>query len=1418
MRTGTVRRWIGRAGLAALTGAVVIGVLAWDTKDHPVRPAGAATGRHQADSDHAKWAALYNCHQTSTSACRENEHAWLAQLALDRAAPGSPWGLTPDTELTVYDLNGGYFRREIGDIEGAWPDPAAVMGLPRRTLPGAANFAGVPDFSYSIYDWINKNELCPPVPGGQMPAGTYGDCHNYMVWQGGAFNASHFGSQATRSYQRLHATALDLARRAAAMRSRATSPADLELHGDAIREAELMALAYEGYAQHFLQDRWAMGHMFERWGAPEYNANAAALNPLKAILTGGFTGIIHGHQSTTGVPDALSSPEVGLVDTTVQLASRALRGLYLAVGLDIDAEPPPSAISIPVWRHEGESSTYPGVGDYRAWDMTRERYTARAHGVTYNAEVGLPVSQQREEMLACSSAGFRAVIENFGSSEYGGYGIDSVALSSAAPAGPGPECFDIWATNSSMLAGFGAEFIGVGRIADLARSTIRFALPAGDLLEATDALGLTDIQGASGGVITTSRTDAAEMTRIVGRVALSAYADSDGTDVARGGLGTMLGVATGDRFPIASYLEPASLTTLPPIDSRGRDAHTVFGFFNRAGADYFCARSEDILPGLRRSPEDFERATCRILAQRLYRGVHEQSALVDEYLSAIVDGEREAATPLCEVASASWSSPDFDGDGLGALHPGYVAWDFRADRSGAFEMDEEGLSYRSVANWCDETPVVDFSDDAVEAEAGLVAVLEDTRDTLTLNGRHFGDTRGELRIGLTPESAMAITDIESWSDNRIRFSVEEIFSEIEFNDAQQAFLFVTRTGSDDADPGRASVGRFALQRAVRPPQIARIEVSGRERDLYYSDSLPPAPEPIAAAGGDDIFNQPPPPPPVEDQAFWPVPAGERLQIEIEFDTDMERDAEDEAFLFAGQPLEGRWRNARVWRASTDIPEADAYEAMRGAQPISVFARSTRGAWTDGLPQTPGEEPDTSNQILVDPLPVYAEAIEVRGGGQVVYSAQWRGGPDYDAESSLTRGALGDPERVLDVETARDAPATGTGRLRLTLSAPVTEPPRVQVGGAQVEMTGSETRWQGELDFEQAATAEDENGDLQVRIGLGGGRQDADPRTAAVVNEPQFWPRGLFWSGLESTRGGDTTARGGEDLWHRIGPAPSLSLLIILDGSGSMDEQNRMVNAKSGIDSTLDGLPDSREVEFALVSFSDCGSVSALDFTRDRAVVRARIAAVRPAGGTPLAQAHARARQVFAASADPRSGEWRYATFTDGAETCDGNVVAATRQLDALINRHRAPERDPPEPPEQAPPPAPVVNCELDTWRGYEVNVEDGGRHLDTITLVEHSYLERALPDGRCIAQYQTRSYGIYYGSSRNRDGSDVRASWGINSQPSDTGTEFGTSRLGEADLLRVRNAARNERSNLLSLDRARARIASAVEAAQPESG
>lgn len=1408
----------------ALVVSASLGLLAWDTKEALRRPAGAASGVSQ-DHHRAKWAGLYYCHERSAALCTENEHAWLAHVALERAAPGYPWGFSPRTQLYALDLNAGYFRDEISTLSGAWPDEADVMGIPRRALAGAPNWAGVPDISYSIYDWINKNELCPPMPTGELPPDTPGDCHNYTYWQGGGFNASHFGSQATMSYRQLHRTALNLAGRARRMREAlGDDPANLELHGDAVREAELMALAYEGYAQHFLQDRWAMGHMFERWGAPEYSARGAGVDVAKALITGGFTGIVHGYQSVTHLPDALSSPEVVDRSFISNLLSYAKESLLSLVGLgDTSGGRPPAEIYVPEWRHEvGPGDTHGGVGDYRGQDMMRGSYAARFEAgdvaLEYNSDMPINVVRQREEMLQCSAAGFKSVIEGFGTNSAGGYGIDGVNVNASIPSEQGHSCFDIWATNESMAVGFGPEFATAGALASLGRMIIQVGRAIGETVGTIEEDDEYIPEVAA--FVYSDRSVALDTTRIYAWVKLRAYQDPSGIDLARGGMSDLVGVPTGDNFPVASYFEPPDLTTLGDEDPRGRDAQTIFGFFNRAHADWFCARSDRMLGELRRATRERERATCRILAQRVYEGVREDTPIIEEYLSAIVDGERQQADPLCEIASSNWSSPRLDGDGLAELHPGYVSWDFSRDQSRAFEMDDEGLAYRSVANWCDAVPVIDFSDDEDEADAGVVAVVEDTRDTLTIEGRHFGDEPGELLAGRSPQSAVAITDIEDWRDDRIRFSVENVFADIRFNAQDETYLFIRRAvAGGEEDPGRASVGRFVLRRDVVAPRIARVEIGGEERDAYYRYTAPPLPdadvsgvpaEGFAEASGTEV------PEADEDNAFYPVPPAETLTVEIEFDAGMEPDTEREAFLLNGEPIEGDWAGERRWRGTVEVADADGFR--RGGRTLSVMARSTRGAFVDGDPETEGAQPDTDHRLLFDTLPVFLDRIAVRGGGRTIYDARWRGELDYEDEPNLTHRALGNPERRLDVARAGQAPAEGEGRMRLQFSADLDAAPIVRIGGAEVEFEGEAARWEGRFDFAEAATGQDENGDLPVDVRLGDGIQDADPRTGAVIGDPARWSSGLYWEGLESERGGATSARGGPDRWHRIGPPPALSLLVILDGSGSMETNNRMGNAKTGIMQTLDNLPEDQVIEVGLVAFTDCNSYIRQSFTRDIERVRERVNSISPSGGTPLAAAHDQGRALFAASGDPRAEEWRFATFTDGAETCDGNVVASARALQSLVNAHRAPDRVPPEDPPAPEPPDPPAECRVASWRGYAVDVEDGGRHLDRIRLVEHSYIERALPDGRCLAWHERETYGVYYGSIRTRGGDVQRARWGINSEPSETETEFASSARSEARLRAVRDAASRVRGTLVDLDAARERIDRAVQTAQPESG
>nr|WP_275297564.1 VWA domain-containing protein [Maricaulis parjimensis] len=363
------------------------------------------------------------------------------------------------------------------------------------------------------------------------------------------------------------------------------------------------------------------------------------------------------------------------------------------------------------------------------------------------------------------------------------------------------------------------------------------------------------------------------------------------------------------------------------------------------------------------------------------------------------------------------------------------------------------------------------------------------------------------------------------------------------------------------------------------------------------------------------------------------------------------------------------------------------------------------------------------------------------------------------------------------------------------------------------MRGEGRDWQGRFDLAEAASLRDENGDLQVSVSIEGRLLDADPASVALIRPPADWRSGAYWDGLEAQRGGQTTATGGPDLWHRLGEAPALSFLIILDGSGSMGEQGRMEFARDGITQSFANLPEDEVIEYAAVAFSGCSGFTTRQFTRDADSIREFLVSVSPYDSTPLAAAHDVARGMFTHGADPRAQAWRYASFTDGAETCDGNVTSAIRDLEAVLARHEAPDSAPLPETEVADAPRPAVNCRADSWSGYAVDVRDGGRHLDRITLVEHSFSERALPDGRCLNIYEVKDYGVYYGRTQT---SGWR--WGINSRPSETRTEVGSATQGQASLDRVRNLAGAARNGLTDLPTARRRVGEAVSNADPEQG
>jgi plastocyanin len=153
--------------------------------------------------------------------------------------------------------------------------------------------ASTPDFSYALWDWASGNELCPPDPGSADAI----DCHNYETHIGW-LNSNHMLPQSRRFYEHLHGLAITRAKQCKAVHDEIPE-ADRERFMGYVLACEREALALEGVGQHYLQDSWATGHMWERWGGPEI-ADFGGDRTL-GFMVGAFVGSIHGSKAALDV-------------------------------------------------------------------------------------------------------------------------------------------------------------------------------------------------------------------------------------------------------------------------------------------------------------------------------------------------------------------------------------------------------------------------------------------------------------------------------------------------------------------------------------------------------------------------------------------------------------------------------------------------------------------------------------------------------------------------------------------------------------------------------------------------------------------------------------------------------------------------------------------------------------------------------------------------------------------------------------------------------------------------------------------------------------------------------------------------------------------------------------------------------------
>jgi hypothetical protein len=231
------------------------------------------------------------------------EHArlWLASFAVS----GLPASLNEPIELPVYTTD-EVVEASAQDVLTLRP---VLTGALRRQVrvTTLAELTQLPDFSFTLWDWATGNETCPPGPLNPDV------CHQYFPHIG-MLNSSHMVPQAQRFYEHYHRLALARAEQCALIDN--LPPAHRERFVPIALACEKQAMVLEAVGQHFLQDAWSMGHMWERWGGPEFTDFGAPPfgdRTLGAAIAA-YTGIIHGARSMLGpsFDDPLCAPHPGV--------------------------------------------------------------------------------------------------------------------------------------------------------------------------------------------------------------------------------------------------------------------------------------------------------------------------------------------------------------------------------------------------------------------------------------------------------------------------------------------------------------------------------------------------------------------------------------------------------------------------------------------------------------------------------------------------------------------------------------------------------------------------------------------------------------------------------------------------------------------------------------------------------------------------------------------------------------------------------------------------------------------------------------------------------------------------------------------------------------------------------------------------
>ncbi len=351
----------------------------------------------------------------------------------------------------------------------------------------------LPDWSNSVADWAAGNELCPFTDmNGAFDAtqSSVEACHRFELAMG-ALNVTHFAPLNRQMWKHYHHLAklrmaecenlaplksqfygdrYNLAGQTLRYNEPRVSADDTEMH-----ECEREAMVYEMFAQHFMQDAWATGHMWKRWGqptlsgfpdnfsfdgstGPDYGAEEVAPRRATiALLVAALGGTVHGAKSI--IVSKLKSflGDYAYLALTPKVTDDPLNGPSYDIFNNFSG-PPITHKKIQWLDFQGQP--HAGAGDL-FWIPEKHPQGA----VSYSEEF----SAQRDTLIRCTAASMYDAYRTSAGDDTGrahGGGNHELwpvgfqqTLDKLNDDRIDNECWDHWASNESMRAALGIDVI-----------------------------------------------------------------------------------------------------------------------------------------------------------------------------------------------------------------------------------------------------------------------------------------------------------------------------------------------------------------------------------------------------------------------------------------------------------------------------------------------------------------------------------------------------------------------------------------------------------------------------------------------------------------------------------------------------------------------------------------------------------------------------------------------------------------------------------------------------------------------------------------------------------------------------------------------------------------------------------------------